>query len=298
MQITVATLCTFVMGIIFTVVTRRAARRTGMVAAPRSYRWHQKPTALLGGMAIYAAFMAGYWIFMPKQPSTFPLIAAGTLLFCTGLVDDIIQIKPYAKLIIQLIAAAMMVYFGLHLPWVDYQWINDLLTIFWLVGVTNAINLLDNMDGLAGGVSTIACVFLAISFLMEGQRSEAMMAALLGASALGFLVFNFNPASIFMGDSGSMFLGFMLSGIALLSNTGRFRNLTSVLLTPVLILMIPIFDTCFVTISRKLSGRPISQGGRDHTSHRLVALGISERRAVVMFYAFAVATGLLALMVR
>ena len=124
------------------------------------------------------------------------------------------------------------------------------------------------------------------------------MAAVLGSAVLGFLVFNFNPASIFMGDSGSMFLGFMLSGTALLSETGRFRGLTSVLLTPVLILLIPIFDTCVVTITRKLSGRPISQGGRDHTSHRLVALGMSERRAVLMLYAFAAVSGMLALMVR
>jgi UDP-GlcNAc:undecaprenyl-phosphate GlcNAc-1-phosphate transferase len=111
-------------------------------------------------------------------------------------------------------------------------------------------------------------------------------------------VFNFNPASIFMGDSGSMFLGFMLAGTSLLADTARFRSLTSVLLTPVLILMIPIFDTCFVTVSRRFSGRPISQGGRDHTSHRLVALGISERRAVSMLYLFAAVSGVLALAVR
>src|SRR4029078_9734548 len=122
--------------------------------------------------------------------------------------------------------------------------------------------------------------------------------AVLGAAALGFLVFNFNPASIFMGDSGSMFLGFLLCGTALLSDSGRFRHVTSVLLTPVLILMIPIFDTCFVTVARKLSGRPISRGGRDHTSHRLVALGISERRAVMLLYLFATICGVLALAVR
>jgi UDP-GlcNAc:undecaprenyl-phosphate GlcNAc-1-phosphate transferase len=268
-----------------------------MVAAPRLDRWHQKPTALLGGVAVFAAFVAGYAAFGTRSVSAYSIIAAGALLFCTGLIDDIIQIKPYAKLVVQLIAAAMMVYSGLQLPWVNYAWVNDLLTIFWLVGITNAINLLDNMDGLAGGVCVIASVFLAISFMMNGQAAEATLAAILGGAALGFLVFNFNPASIFMGDCGSMFLGFMLSSIALLSNTGRIRNLSSVLLTPVLILMIPIFDTCFVTAARKLSGRPISQGGRDHTSHRLVALGVSERRAVFMLYGFAAVSGVLALMV-
>jgi UDP-GlcNAc:undecaprenyl-phosphate GlcNAc-1-phosphate transferase len=298
MQIFLASLSTFLCGLILTVGARWVARRLGFVAAPRQDRWHSKPTAMLGGPGIYVAFILGFLVFTPGLARAYPILAAATALLVTGLIDDIVRIKPYAKLIVQLTAAAMMVYFGLHLPWVEYQWINDILTIFWLVGITNAINLLDNMDGLAGGVSVISSVFLAITFLLNGQPAEAVLASVLGAAALGFLVFNFNPASIFMGDSGSMFLGFMLSGTALLSDTARFRSLTSVLLTPVLILMIPIFDTCFVTLTRKLSGRPISQGGRDHTSHRLVALGISERRAVIMLYAFAAVSGILALMVR
>ena len=298
MQIFLASLFTFLCGLVLTVAARTVARRLGFVAAPRQDRWHRKPTAMLGGLSIYAAFVLGFLIFTPRLAGAYPILAAATALLVTGLIDDIVRIKPYAKLIVQLIAAAMMVYFGLHLPWVEYQWINDILTIFWLVGITNAINLLDNMDGLAGGVSVIASAFLAITFLLNGQPAEAVLASVLGAAALGFLVFNFNPASIFMGDSGSMFLGFVLSGTALLSDTARFRSLTSVLLTPVLILMIPIFDTCFVTLTRKLSGRPISQGGRDHTSHRLVALGMSERRAVIMLYAFAAVSGILALMVR
>jgi UDP-GlcNAc:undecaprenyl-phosphate GlcNAc-1-phosphate transferase len=295
---TLAVLCTFTLGIFLTVLARRTAYRYGFVAAPRKDRWHQKPTALMGGVAIYTAFAAGYVIFMPNLRATLPILAGGTLLFVTGLIDDRFQIKPYAKLVLQLIAAAIVVYSGLHLPWVNYEWVNDFLTIFWLVGITNAINLLDNMDGLAGGIAVISCAFLTLTFLLNGQSAEAVMPALLGGAALGFLVFNFSPATIFMGDCGSMFLGFMLSGTALLSNTARFRSLTSVLLTPVLILMIPIFDTCMVTITRKLSGRPISQGGRDHTSHRLVALGVTERRAVLMLYLFATVSGALALLVR
>jgi len=295
---TVVVLCTFTLGILLTALARRTAYRFGFVAAPRKDRWHQKPTALMGGAAIYTAFVAGYVIFMPNLRATLPILAGGTLLFVTGLIDDRFQIKPYAKLVLQLIAAAIVVYSGLHLPWVNYEWVNDFLTIFWLVGITNAINLLDNMDGLAGGIAVISCAFLTLTFLLNGQSAEAVMPALLAGAALGFLVFNFSPATIFMGDCGSMFLGFMLSGTALLSNTARFRSLTSVLLTPVLILMIPIFDTCMVTITRKLSGRPISQGGRDHTSHRLVALGVTERRAVLMLYLFATLSGSLALLVR
>jgi UDP-GlcNAc:undecaprenyl-phosphate GlcNAc-1-phosphate transferase len=279
-------------------MVRRAAYRLGFVAAPREDRWHRQPTALMGGVAIYAAFVIGYAIFLPNLRASLPILAGGTLLFVTGLIDDRYQIKPYVKLVLQLIAAAIVVYCGLRLPWVDYKWVNDVLTIFWLVGITNAINLLDNMDGLAAGITAISCAFLVLTFLLNGQPADAVLPALLGGAALGFLVFNFSAATIFMGDCGSMFLGFMLSGTALLSNTGRFRSVTSVLLTPVLILLLPIFDTCVVTVTRKLSGRPVSQGGRDHTSHRLVALGVSERRAVLMLYAFAAVSGGLALLVR
>jgi UDP-GlcNAc:undecaprenyl-phosphate/decaprenyl-phosphate GlcNAc-1-phosphate transferase len=298
MLFAIGILLTLVLGVVLTYAVREFAPRVGMVAVPRVDRWHRKPTALLGGVAIYLSFLISFLVFDGRVPLALPVLAGGTLLFFTGLVDDVIQIKPYTKLIVQLIAAAMAVYFGLRLTWTSYEAINNLIAIFWMVGITNAVNLLDNMDGLAGGVSTIACIFLVITLLLNGQINEALLPALLGAAVLGFLFFNFNRATIFMGDSGSMFLGFMLGGLALLSTQGQLRSLIAVLMTPALILLIPIFDTCVVTVTRKLSGRPISQGGRDHTSHRLVALGMSERRAVLMLYVFASASGLLALMVR
>jgi UDP-GlcNAc:undecaprenyl-phosphate GlcNAc-1-phosphate transferase len=252
---------------------------------------------MFGGIAIYVSFVVGYLFFAPTLPNSYPILLAGTMLFLAGLLDDLYQLKPYTKLIAQVIAAATVVYFGVRLTLTNSEVINDFITIFWLVGITNAINLLDNMDGLAGGVSVISCAFLGITFLVGGQTQEAVLPALLGSAVVGFLIFNFNPASIFMGDCGSMFLGFMLGGTAMLSY-GRLRNVTAVLLTPVLILLIPIFDTCVVTVTRKLSGRPVSQGGRDHTSHRLVALGMSERRAVIMLYFLAALSGTLAMMVR
>jgi UDP-GlcNAc:undecaprenyl-phosphate/decaprenyl-phosphate GlcNAc-1-phosphate transferase len=288
---------TLLLSLALTFAVRKIAMRTGMVAAPRKDRWHQKPTAMLGGIAIYVAFVAGYFLFAPTLPQFYPILIAGSLLFVVGLIDDIYQLKPYTKLIAQVIVAAATVYFGARLTLTSSEVVNDFITIFWLVGITNAINLLDNMDGLAGGVSVISCIFLAVTFFIGGQTGEMMLPILLGCAALGFLVFNFNPATIFMGDCGSMFLGFMLGGTALLSY-GRLRNVTAVLLTPALILLIPIFDTCMVTVTRKLSGRPVSQGGRDHTSHRLVAMGMSERRAVIMLYFLAALSGVLAMMVR
>ncbi len=289
---------TAVLGLVLTYIVRMGAHQYGIVAAPRKDRWHQRPTALMGGIAIYISFIIGCVIFAPSLHRAQPILIAATLLFVTGVIDDRVQLKPYIKLAMQIIAAAITVYGGLDLHWTGYDTLNNLITIFWLVGITNAVNLLDNMDGLAGGISLISCIFLAITFGLNGQTAEMMIPLVLAGAVAGFLVFNFNPATIFMGDCGSMFLGFTLGGTALLSDAGRMRNLLGVMLTPVLILIIPIFDTVVVTIARKLNGRPVSQGGRDHTSHRLVALGMSERRAVLMLYGFAALTGTLALFVR
>jgi UDP-GlcNAc:undecaprenyl-phosphate GlcNAc-1-phosphate transferase len=298
MRIGLSIVVSALIGLGLTYLVREAALRAGFVAAPRNDRWHRKPTALMGGVAIYLSFIIGSFIFIPDLKRAYPILIAATILFGIGIIDDVIQLKPYIKLAMQMIAASITVFGGLHLPWTASAPLNDFITIFWLVGITNAVNLLDNMDGLAGGISVIACIFMAITFVINGQSAEAALPLILAGAIAGFLWFNFNPATIFMGDCGSMFIGFALSGIALLSDFGRARNLISVLLTPALILMIPIFDTCVVTVTRKLSGRPVSQGGRDHTSHRLVALGMSERRAVLMLYLFAAISGAMALMVR
>src|SRR5688572_16672267 len=137
MQIILASLSTLLLGVVLTLIARAASPRLGMVAAPRPDRWHQKPTPMLGGVAIYAAFGLGFLVFAQKVPGAYAILGAGSLLFLTGLVDDAIHIKPYAKLVLQMIAASTLVFFGLHLPWGEYVWINDVLTIFWLVGITN-----------------------------------------------------------------------------------------------------------------------------------------------------------------
>src|SRR6185503_17431140 len=227
------------------------------------------------------------------------VIGAASFLFLVGLVDDWLHIKPYQKLIGQVIGAAAVVNYGLLLPWTRSLPVNMVITIFWLIGITNAINLLDNMDGLATGIAAIASAFLTFNFLASGQSTEALMLGVFAAALIGFLIYNSNPASIFMGDSGSMFIGFFLASASLIHlEGGRSRTFVPVLAVPILVLFIPIFDTTFVTILRKLSGRAASQGGRDHTSHRLVALGMSERHAVLMLYGFAALSGLLALIVQ
>jgi UDP-GlcNAc:undecaprenyl-phosphate GlcNAc-1-phosphate transferase len=282
-----------------TPLVRAAARRIGAVAKPKADRWHKKPTAMLGGVAIFASVVIPYLLLIPHTREGWVVMGASTALFLVGLLDDFLHIKPYQKLIGQVLGASAVVYFGLMLPWGWGASTGMIITIFWLIGITNAINLLDNMDGLAAGVSTIAAVFIAANLAVNNQTTEAVTLAIFAAALAGFLVYNSNPASIFMGDCGSMFVGFFLASSALLSASGdRGRSFIVVIAVPVLILFIPIFDTTLVTVVRKLSGRAASQGGRDHTSHRLVALGLSERRAVWMLYAFAASSGLLAMLVR
>lgn len=283
-----------------TPLVRWLARRFGAVARPKTDRWHKRPTAMLGGIAIWLAVVATYVFYVPHDsPYGWVVIGASSFLFAVGLADDIFHAKPYQKLIGQIMGSALVIYYGLSLPWTGSAPVNMAITIFWLIGITNAVNLLDNMDGLAAGIAAIASVFLAASFAANGQPTQALTLAVFAAALAGFLVYNSNPASIFMGDCGSMFIGFFLASTALESAAGgRSRSFLPVLAVPILILFIPIFDTTLVTVVRKLSGRSASQGGRDHASHRLVALGLSERRAVFMLYGFAALSGLLAMLVR
>ncbi len=288
----------FLLSALATPIVRALARRFGAVAAPRSDRWHSKPTAMFGGTAIFIGVLAMSASALPHSRDLIALLGASSMLFIVGFVDDLLKIKPYQKLIGQIIGAATVIYFGLVLPWTSFPLANIAITFVWLVGITNAVNMLDNMDGLSSGVAAIAAIFLCADFALKGQWHEAELLAIFAAALLGFLLYNHNPASIFMGDCGSMFIGFLLAGSALLSNVGgRSRSISAVLAVPILVLLVPIFDTTFVTLVRKLAGRAASQGGRDHTSHRLVALGLSEKHAVWLLYALAVSGGLLALLV-
>ncbi len=291
-----------------TPAVRAIARQRGLVAKPKTDRWHKKPTAMMGGVAIWLAVVISYFAFVRPAsqgwghfPGSFldVVIGASTFLFLVGLADDLFHSKPYQKLIGQVMGSAFVLYYGLALPWTGSHSINMAITIFWLIGITNAVNLLDNMDGLAAGIAAIASCFLALSFISTNQPVEALMLLTFAGALLGFLVFNSNPATIFMGDSGSMFIGFFLASSSLVNlSGGRSRSLVPVLAVPILVLFIPIFDTTFVTILRKVSGRSVSEGGRDHTSHRLVALGMTERHAVWMLYGFAALSGLLAMFVQ
>lgn len=292
-------LISFAISALLTLAVREFAQKKGFVAKPKADRWHKRPTALLGGVAIYLTTITAYFLFVPFQFETLIILLGSSILFVVGLVDDILTIKPYQKLIGQFIGASIIVGFGLTLQWTDSEIINIAITFFWLIGITNAINLLDNMDGLAAGVTAIAALALAVGLGSSAQLSELNLIALFVGALAGFLIFNFNPASIFMGDCGSLFIGFLLGSSVLLNQVGgRSRSIVSVIAVPALILFVPIFDTTFVTILRRVWGLKVSQGGRDHTSHRLVALGLSERSAVLMLYGFALFAGIISVFVR
>lgn len=286
------------LGILLTAAVRIVASRYGFVAQPKTDRWHKRPTAMYGGVAIFLTTITIYFFFVPITRDSLIVVGGSSFLFLLGLVDDLITIRPYQKLIGQLIGAGILISFGLKMPITQNDVVDIWITVFWVIGITNAINLLDNMDGLAAGISAIAACSLALNFAVNGSTNEVLLLAAFIGALLGFLVFNSNPASVFMGDCGSMFIGFFLSSSVLLSQIGgRSRGIFAVIAVPVLVLFVPIFDTTFVTILRKLRGQPASQGGRDHTSHRLVALGLSERAAVWMLYIFAIAAAVLAWLV-
>jgi UDP-GlcNAc:undecaprenyl-phosphate GlcNAc-1-phosphate transferase len=272
---------------------RAVAIRKGYVARPREDRWHRRPTALFGGIAIAVAVLALGIVGGDRSSLALPL-AGGALMFIVGLTDDVLSLKPSTKLIAEIGLASLFVFFGERLHWTDIPVLDMVFTIVWLVGMTNAFNLLDNMDGLCAGIALIAgaALFAGLAGRPDVAPELRYLAIVLGATS-GFLIYNIHPASIFMGDAGSLFLGLTLSALTLTAGGPRHdrSRILSIVAVPMLVLLIPIFDTTLVTVSRLLSGRRVSQGGRDHSSHRLVALGLSERSAVRVLWVLAAAAG-------
>jgi UDP-GlcNAc:undecaprenyl-phosphate GlcNAc-1-phosphate transferase len=279
-------------------LARLISVRLGRVATPRADRWHKKPVALFGGVAIAAALFScaavfGLFTALPV------LVVSAALMFGTGFVDDLLSLKPSTKLVAQIALASVLLFFDYRLNWVNSTTLDWLLTLVWIVGLTNAFNLIDNMDGLCGGIAMVVGAALLIDLLPGASGTRAFfevryLAILLGATG-GFLVYNVYPASIFMGDSGSLLIGFSFAAVTLSSShqaPGR-SDVLSIVAGPVLVLLIPILDTALVTVSRALSGRRADQGGRDHSSHRLVAIGLSERRAVALLWVLAAVGGVL-----
>ncbi len=279
---------------------RRSTLARRLVALPSRDRWHEQPTPILGGIGIFAGFSAGLWLpaaagaFHPTKPLA-GIYGGVALLFVAGLVDDLHHLRPLVKLALQCAAGGIVLATGTNVQLVHNHVVAGAIAMLWLVGLTNAFNLLDNMDGLAATLAAIAFTFFAID-AMTIHPSDAVLAfAAAGAVACaGFLPFNLRPrgrALLFMGDSGSQLLGFALAGLGLSSSWKVAGTTVATLLLPILVLAVPILDTTLVTVARLLEGRPVAQGGLDHSSHRLVRLGLSEKHAVALLAVIATLIG-------
>ena len=275
-----------------------------LIAHPSGERWHAETTPTFGGVGIFAGFAAGVGVALATGAVEWSgelggILGGAALLFTAGLLDDLRHLSPLVKLAVQIGAAVIALASGLQVEIVG----NDVLAwgigILWLVGITNAFNLLDNMDGLAATLAVIACAYFAIDAVSEHPSETVLVLSLaLGLACTGFLPFNLRPgraAAVFMGDSGSLVLGFTLASLALASSWTVAGTTVATVLLPLLILAIPILDTTFVTLVRLAQRRPVSQGGRDHTSHRLVYYGLSEANAVLLLALVAAAIGATAL---
>jgi len=291
-------------GLFVTPKVRALAQRLNLVATPTADRWHRQPTAVMGGVAILAATIVGVgtWFAVRELvaaggsvlPEPLAIGAVGVcaaFMFVVGLVDDGVRLRAQVKFILQMLAGVGLVAAGATLALTPWYLVNVLVTVFWFVALTNAFNLLDNMDGVAAGVGAIAAIFLGVTFALQGAWLHAAAAWSLAGAALGFLRYNFHPASIFMGDAGSLFIGSLLAGLVVTSPASVSGSLVAVVFVPLAIMAVPILDTALVTVTRTLASRAISQGGRDHSTHRLVALGLTERHVALLLYAFAAVGG-------
>jgi len=289
----------FALAVSATPLVRRLAVRLGVVDQPNARKIHARPMPLMGGVAIYVAFIAALIVwgdrFYVRQ--VVGILLGASLCSVLGLWDDRRSIGAGFKLVGQVVAAMVLVLTGVQVQMLPYAAVNVALTVLWVVGITNAMNLLDNMDGLSGGIGAIAAAFFLLMAAMSGQYLVGTLAAALLGACIGFLVYNVNPASIFMGDAGSLFLGFTLAaaGIKL-----RFPDNVAFVtwMVPVLVLAMPIFDTTLVFVSRLRRGlNPLTHPGKDHVSHRLVSAGMTHREAVLTLYLVSCALGVLAMYV-
>jgi UDP-GlcNAc:undecaprenyl-phosphate GlcNAc-1-phosphate transferase len=284
-----------------TPVARWLAPHVGVIDHPSARKVHARPMPRLGGAAIFLAFILALVVFENRYnfQQLAGILIGATFVSFLGIWDDRWGLRPILKLIGQILGALILVMAGVHTGLFPWPALDVALTVLWVVGITNAFNLLDNMDGLSGGVGAVAAAFFMLLAAMSRPPQvlvAALSAALLGV-CLGFLAYNFNPATIFMGDAGAMFIGYTLAAVGIkLRFPGNITFVTWMI--PVLVLGVPIFDTTLVFISRLRRGlNPLTTPGKDHTSHRLVSMGFTQREAVLILYLLGGALGVLAMFI-
>ena len=303
MRIWLAVAAAFAVALAMTWPSIWLAHKLNIVDMPNARKVHTAPTPRVGGIAIYLGFVAGALLLGVYTRQVAAVLIAGSVVFLTGFIDDYKDISPKFKLAGQFVAALILVAAGFSIRFISNPFTGSTvslgifgipITVLWLVGVSNAVNLIDGMDGLAGGVSAIAAVATAIVCLSQGELVAAALAGILAASALGFLPWNFHPAKTFMGDCGALFMGFILGTLALM---GLCKGATAIsVFIPFLILGVPVFDTFCAIIRRLFLHKPIFEADKMHLHQVLLSLGLGQRQAVLTIYVFAMLMGLAAVL--
>jgi UDP-GlcNAc:undecaprenyl-phosphate/decaprenyl-phosphate GlcNAc-1-phosphate transferase len=290
----------FAVSILITPLIKKLAFLIGATDRPNKRKVHQSIMPRLGGLAIFISFIIGILIEQPENPSSLAILLGSLIIVITGFCDDLFELPAKYKLFGQLAAALTVVFLGdlqvvfINLPFggqLEFGFLSIPFTILWIVGITNAINLIDGLDGLAAGVSSIALITISGMAIIQGNLYVVMVGSIVLASSLGFLIYNFHPASIFMGDTGALFLGFIISVLSLLG----YKNVTFIsFIIPVIILGVPISDTIFAILRRIINKQPLSAPDKSHLHHCMLRLGFSHRQTVLLIYAMAAFFGLVA----
>jgi UDP-GlcNAc:undecaprenyl-phosphate GlcNAc-1-phosphate transferase len=301
-----------VLVVLLTPFVIRFAHAVGAVDRPNERKVHTKIMPRLGGLAIFLAFAGGFVAVSPvfglidtdmKANTVWGILIGGAIIVLTGALDDRFDLKPKYKLLGIFAASLVVIAFDMKvefitIPFVETghslaHWLSIPITIFWIVGVTNAINLIDGLDGLAAGVSAISVGTILVLAAMMGNVTVILLCAVLLGSTIGFLFFNFHPAKIFMGDSGALFLGFAIATLSILG----FKQATVVsFVIPLFIIAVPFSDTIFAIIRRKWNGKPWNAADKNHLHHCLMRLGLSHRQTVLAIYGLSLVFGLLAIL--
>lgn len=297
---------TTILAYAITPLAKKWAKKVGAIDIPKDdRRVHVKPTPLLGGLAIYFASILGIIIFIPLDRRIAGIIAGATVIVACGYYDDIKSLKAKTKFLFQILAALIVIYGGVEInrftnplvfisgrKWIELGILSYPVTLLWIVGLTNAFNLIDGLDGLAAGVSVISSMTLFAAAILLGpeQQYVPVITAIIAGSTLGFLPYNFNPAKIFMGDTGAMFLGYMLSVI---SAIGVLKSATALaILIPVFAMGLPIIDTIFAMIRRAARGKSVAEADNGHLHHKLIEKGYSQKEAVLTLYSISAVLGI------
>jgi UDP-GlcNAc:undecaprenyl-phosphate GlcNAc-1-phosphate transferase len=296
-----------IISFILTPPARRLAFKVGALDVPKDPRKiHKKPMPYFGGLAIYVSIMSCMFVYMPHTTTNYSIMAGATIIVLTGIVDDMFGMPAKVKMFMQLVAAVVAIAGGVRIYFVSnplsttgmsylLSWFSIPITVFWIVGITNTINLIDGLDGLASGVSSIAATTLLFTAAIHGHYFIVMQCAIIAGASLGFLPFNFNPAKIFMGDTGSLLLGYML---AITSILGMVKSVAAVsLIIPVFAIGLPIFDTAFAIVRRYINHKPIMQADKGHLHHKLMGRGLNQRQTVLVMYLISMLLGIAAVII-